>query len=135
MGEEGARPPEGGGKVRGYALAEETTIERARRLRRDKTKAEAVLWRAVRGRKLGGFKFRRQVPIDRYFADFACLEARLVVELDGGRHGDAVAYDAARTEVLEQAGFTVLRFWNWQVLEELDSVIQSVCATLEMARP
>ncbi|NGM50780.1 DUF559 domain-containing protein [Caulobacter sp. 602-2] len=109
----------------------------ARRLRRDQTDAERLLWSALRGRRLEGFKFRRQVPIDRYVADFACLDARLVVELDGGQHAEDVgrAYDAARTEVLEACGFFVLRFWNDAVRYELDGVVDEIASVLRAARP
>ncbi len=89
----------------------------------------------MRGRNLEGFKFRRQVPIDRYVADFACIEARLVVELDGGQHAAQEDYDAARTLVLEQAGFEVLRFWNFQVMQELDGVPEEVRTKLRLGRP
>ncbi len=107
----------------------------ARRLRREWTKAEARLWLHLRNRKMDGFKFRRQVPIDRYFADFACQEARLVVELDGGGHSEQLAYDAARTAVLETCGFHVLRFWNHHVLTEIDGVLREIHAVLKAARP
>jgi len=109
-------------------------IANARRLRQEKTDAERKLWSIVRGRKLDGWKFRRQVPIDRYFADFACMEARLVVELDGGQHSEQVEYDEARTKVLETCGFTVLRFWNSQVLLEPDGVAWSIVHALNSAR-
>ena len=89
----------------------------------------------VRNRKIAGCKFRRQVPIDRYFADFACLEARLVVELDGGQHAEQIDYDAARTEVLESCGWRVLRFWNSQVLENPKDVAATIFAALQLARP
>ncbi len=111
------------------------TITRARQLRADWTRAEARLWLKLRNRKLDGYKFRRQVPIDRYFADFACLEARLIVELDGGQHAASGAYDAARTEVLEQAGFRVLRIWNRSVMTEIDNVARTIAAELKLARP
>lgn len=106
----------------------------ARRLRRDWTRAEARLWLALRNRKLDGFKFRRQVPIDRYFADFACIEAKLVVELDGGQHVDRAECDAARTAVLEHCGFHVLRFWNRSVLTEIDGVLRTISAALHSGR-
>lgn len=115
-------------------LPANSRIGTARRLRRDWTKAEARLWLALRGRKLDGFKFRRQVPIDRYFADFACLEARLVVELDGGQHAEHVEYDAARTAVLESCGFHVLRFWNHHVLAEIDGVVDEISRVLRSGR-
>ncbi|PXA89934.1 endonuclease [Caulobacter sp. D4A] len=109
----------------------------ARRLRRDQTDAERLLWSVLRGRRLDGFKFRRQVPIDRYVADFVCVEARLIVELDGGQHAEDAgrAYDAARTEVLEACGYVVLRFWNDAVRYELDGVGDEILSVLRAARP
>ena len=113
----------------------EFRIGNARRLRREWTRAEARLWLAIRNRKLDGFKFRRQVPIDRYVADFACLEAKLIVELDGGQHAERIDYDAARTAVLERCGFLVLRFWNHHVLTEIDGVLHEISTALGSARP
>ena len=107
---------------------------RARELRQTSTDAEWKLWSAVRNRQVDGFKFRRQVPIDRYFADFACLEARLVVELDGSQHGDQADYDARRTEVLETCGWRVLRFDNGDVLANLDGVVETIQRELKLAR-
>ena len=110
--------------------------ERARELRQASTIAERKLWSLVRNRKVAGCKFRRQVPIDRYFADFAwSAEARLIVELDGDQHAEQVAYDAARTEALEAAGWTVLRFWNGKLLTSPDGVVMAIRAALELARP
>ena len=107
---------------------------RARELRRNQTDAERRLWGMLCNRQIGGFKFRRQVPIDRYFADFACVEARLIVELDGGQHGgQQEAYDAERTRVLEACGWRVVRFWNHQLLED-DSVRDIVLAELTLPR-
>ena len=107
----------------------------ARRLRRDQTDAERRLWSRLRNRALGGFKFRRQVPIGRYVADFACVEAKVIVELDGGQHADRIEYDEGRTQVLEQAGFQVLRYWNYQVLLETEHVIDDILAHLTLSRP
>jgi len=109
-------------------------INRARTLRREQTDAERKLWRLVSGRQLGGFKFRRQHPIDRYFVDFACREASLVVEIDGGQHAVDVDYDGERTEVLERAGWKVIRFWNNQVLDEPMGVLEVILAGLKLAR-
>ena len=103
---------------------------RARALRRDQTDVERKLWSLLRGRRLDGFKFRRQVPIDRYFADFACVEAKLVVELDGGQHADQAGYDAARTQTLEALGWRVLRFWNPDVVLEPEGVIGTILVHL-----
>ncbi len=107
---------------------------RARTLRRDQTDAERKLWRLVSGRQLGGFKFRRQYPIDRYFVDFACREASLIVELDGGQHAINADYDAARTETLARAGWKVIRFWNNQVLGEPIGVLDVILSELDLAR-
>lgn len=100
----------------------------AARLRRDRTDAEDKFWQAVRNRQLGGFKFRFQHSIGPYVADFACLEAMLIVEIDGGQHNEE--RDAERTRFLEDLGFAVLRFWNNDVLENLDGVASSVLAAL-----
>jgi very-short-patch-repair endonuclease len=102
------------------------TLYRARRLRRETTHAEARLWNALRARRLGGWKWRRQVPFGPYFLDFLCVEAGLVVEVDGGQHADQVAYDARRTAYLERLGLRVIRFWNSAVLTNRDGV----CATI-----
>jgi very-short-patch-repair endonuclease len=110
-------------------------IARARDLRAKATDAERKLWAALGGRRLGGFKFRRQVPIDRYFADFACLEARLIVELDGSQHMERSQYDDARTAALEAHGWRVMRFWNNDVLENVDGVGVDILAALVLARP
>ena len=108
----------------------------ARRLRQTQTTPEARLWALVRGRQLDGCKFRRQVPIDRYFADFACIEARLIVELDGAVHDaeDVLLRDIARTEVLEACGYTVLRFQNEAVITDPGGVADAIVAALRAAR-
>ena len=112
-----------------------TPIERSRALRREQTDPERKLWSALRGRQLSGFKFRRQCPVDRYIADFLCLEANLIVELDGGQHAEQVEYDKQRTEVLERAGYRVDRFWNREVLEEFENVVEAIFAELRLGRP
>jgi very-short-patch-repair endonuclease len=91
---------------------------------------ERLLWGSLRNRRLGGWKWRRQVPIGPFIADFHCVEAALVVELDGGQHGhdDAMAYDARRTAYLETLGFRVIRFWNHQVFENLEGVCEEILA-------
>ncbi len=93
----------------------------ARALRRNPTEAEARLWSRIRRRQLAGFRFRRQVPIARYIADFACHEARLVVELDGGQH--AACRDDARDATLGRHGYRVIRFWNTDVLANIDGLL------------
>ena len=102
------------------------TRRRARELRHNMTDAERALWRALRSRQLEGFRFRRQVPLDRYIADFACLRAKLVVELDGGQHAEQQAYDTARSTALQSLGYRVLRYWNHDVLQRLDEVVADI---------
>src|SRR6266545_2543870 len=110
-------------------------IGTARRLRRDQTDAERVLWFRLRDRRLNGWKFRRQVPIDRYVVDFCCIDARLIVELDGGQHSVRTEADARRTAVLETCGYLVLRFWNNDVLKNMDGVLEEILATLNPESP
>ena len=98
----------------------------ARILRRDRTEAEARLWRYLRNRQMEGAKFRFQAPVGPYVADFLCVEARLIVELDGGQHGVQVEKDAVRTKALEAAGYTVIRFWNNEVLANTEGVLETI---------
>ena len=101
-----------------------------RRLRREQTAAERRLWALLRNRRLDGWKFRRQHPLGPYVVDFACLEAGLVVELDGAIHQAQADYDAARDTYLAACGFTVLRLPNALVLERLPEVIEAIRAAL-----
>ena len=96
-------------------------------MRRDMTEAEERLWHELRSRRLGAIKFRRQMPIGAYIADFACLEAKLIVELDGSQHAESPR-DAVRDAELKRRGFRILRFWNDDVLRELDSVCDTIMA-------
>ena len=108
--------------------ARERAGVRARALRTASTDAERRLWSRLRNRQLAGCKFRRQHPIGGFIADFACLEAGLVVEVDGGQHFDdaGMAADARRTRALEAAGFHVLRFDNRQVLVQTEEVLAAI---------
>ena len=98
----------------------------ARNLRNNATPAERILWQQLRLLKTEGRHFRRQVPIDKYIADFACHYPKLVVELDGGQHGESLEYDAHRTRVLQQYAYKVLRFWNNDVFEALEGVVDRI---------
>jgi very-short-patch-repair endonuclease len=100
---------------------------RSRALRRKSTDAERKLWQALRNRQLCRFKFRKQVEIDGYIVDFLCPERRLIIEVDGGQH--TPERDARRTAYLRSQGFTIIRFWNNDVLQNLDGV----WATIETA--
>jgi very-short-patch-repair endonuclease len=97
-------------------------------LRQNQTDAEALLWSKLRSRQLLDLKFRRQHAIGSYFADFVCIEIGLIVELDGGQHSDAeaIAYDAKRSSELAAMGLRVLRFWNNEVLQEKDGVLERI---------
>jgi very-short-patch-repair endonuclease len=100
----------------------------ARQLRRNQTDAENRLWRHLRNRRLLGLHFRRQHPIGRYFADFACLELRLIVEIDGGQHADPLGQerDRTRTAALEERGYEVIRFWDNDVLRDTQAVLATI---------
>jgi very-short-patch-repair endonuclease len=110
---------------------------RARLLRQTSPDAERNLWAALRNRQLGGFKFRRQHPVGRYFADFVCLETQLIVELDGGQHfdPDTMAADAQRTQNLNQLGFHVLRFTDREALIEREAVLTRILNWLQGQHP
>ncbi|MGQ0529007.1 MAG: endonuclease domain-containing protein [Panacagrimonas sp.] len=99
-------------------------------LRRVATDTERYLWRHLRDRQIVGFTFRSQVPLGPYVADFACLEKRLIVELDGGQHGEHKEYDEVRDAWLKASGFTVLRFWNDQVFKETGAVLEVIANNL-----
>jgi very-short-patch-repair endonuclease len=110
------------------------TIRAERRpqaLRNNPTDAETRLWPRLRQRQIDGCKFRRQHPYGDYILDFVCLERKVAVELDGGQHADAANHDGKRTRFLEQAGFVVLRFWNNEVLGNIDGVLEVILRTLQ----
>jgi very-short-patch-repair endonuclease len=105
----------------------------ARALRKNPTDAERHLWRRIRRKQLNSFKFRRQYPIGTYIVDFICLKARLIIELGGGQHMIQAAYDRKRDLWLENQGFRVIRFWNNEVLEHTDGVLQRIMNALNEA--
>jgi len=98
----------------------------ARHLRKTMTDAERRLWHHLKVRQLDGQKFRRQAPIGIYVVDFVCFESRLIVELDGGQHAERVEQDEVRTAWLASRGFRVIRFWNHQVFEDLEPVLEAI---------
>ena len=110
-------------------------VDRARRMRTGQTDAEQKLWHRLRNRHLQGWKFRRQHEIDRYIADFACPDAGLVVELDGSQHGEQRAYDGTRTRKLESMGYRVLRFWDNDVLTNIEGVLEVILEALASPAP
>ena len=100
--------------------------KRAQDLRKNMTVAEKKLWNQLRQRQLGGLRFRRQVPFGNYIVDFACFEPKMIIELDGSQHAQQIHYDGKRTKYLEMLGYTVLRFWNNEVISEIDAVLQTI---------
>ena len=107
------------------------SLQRSRDLRRSATEVENRLWRHLRARRLEAFKFRRQRPIGAYIVDFVCLERGLIVELDGGQHAEErKAYDERRDACLRRAGYRVLRFWNNEVVENIEGVLQTIDTAL-----
>ena len=107
------------------------THQLQRTLRKNPTEAEKALWRELRGKQINNFKFRRQHIHENFILDFVCIETKLIIEVDGGQHAEHNEYDQKRTTQLEQAGFTVLRFWNNQILHEMESVKQAILSALE----
>ncbi len=99
---------------------------RARALRERQTSPEAFLWQLLRGRRLAGAKFRRQHPLPPYTLDFYCAEQRLAIELDGGGHAERSEEDAARDRFLDRAGIRLLRFWNRQLYDDLETVLEVI---------
>jgi very-short-patch-repair endonuclease len=106
----------------------------ARTLRRHSTEAEQLLWSRLRGRRFDGNKFRRQVPIANYIVDFAALDLKFVIEVDGGQHDVRAAKDAERTRILEEWGYHVVRLWNNDVLSNIDGVLESIWQELKLFR-
>ena len=110
-------------------------VERARKLRKESTDAETRLWLHLRAHRYGGYKFKRQQPIGSYIVDFACFDARLVIEIDGGQHADAARSDSIRDAWLAREGFRILRFWNNEVLENTEGVMQEILLSLQAPSP
>ena len=104
--------------------------DRAKQMRSKPTEAEHRLWQLLRAKRLAGYKFKRQLPIDDYIVDFACVQKRLIVEADGSQHLEN-GYDTDRDAYLRSQGFTVLRFWNNDIFTNEDGVLTSILTALE----
>lgn len=98
----------------------------AKKLRKNPTRAETILWNKLRSKQLEGAKFRRQQPIETYIVDFVSFEKRVIIELDGGQHANQELKDEQRDNRLAEDGFKVLRFWNNDVLENIDAVLEII---------
>jgi DNA repair protein RecO (recombination protein O) len=125
-------PLPAGGRVReGVNL-----VQYARELRANQTEAETKLWHHLRAHRFDGYSFRSQYPIDeKYIADFVCLEKKLIIEVDGGQHAEQVEYDQMRSEFMEEKGFDIIRFWNNEVMENLEGVLTLIAEKLKTSSP
>jgi len=101
-------------------------LDNAKRLRTEQTDAEKCLWYYLRAHRFMRLKVKRQKPVGPYIADFICIEKRLVIEVDGGQHAEALIYDEVRDRYLNEQGFTVLRFWNNDVLNQTEAVLEKI---------
>ena len=128
-------PPGGieGGKTSTPVEQSKQLTQRVRELRRNQTEAEKILWMKLRNRQVNGVKFRRQQPIGPFIVDFVSLEKKLVIEVDGGQHNlsPTINSDQNRTAYLEEQGFEVLRFWNNDVMKNIESVLERISEILE----
>ena len=118
------------GQTNQYILANKLQ----RKLRNTMTDSEKKLWQQLRGKQFDGYKFRRQHPFGDFILDFVCLDAKLVIEVEGGQHSESVR-DLIRDQSLQRAGFRIFRFWNNQVLNEMESVVEAVWLELENLTP
>jgi very-short-patch-repair endonuclease len=106
----------------------------ARALRRRSTETEKLMWSRLRGRRLQGIKFKRQVPIANYIVDFVALDLKLIIEVEGGQHESQAAAHAERTRILEEWGYHVVRVWNNDVLGNIDGVLEAILQELQLIR-
>lgn len=111
------------------------TLSNARELRKNATECERLLWQHLRAHRLQGYKFKRQQPLGLYIADFVCFEARLIIEADGGQHAEQAEYDNRRDNWLQSQGFTVLRFWNNEIMGNMEGVVERVLAVCKANSP
>ncbi len=111
------------------------TRDFARALRQQMTDAERRLWRHLRNRRFGGWKFKRQYPVGHFIVDFICLEKNVVIEVDGGQHAESEKQDSERSAYLHKMGYRVFRFWNNQVLQETESVLETIFGIMSEGKP
>ncbi|WP_299574584.1 DUF559 domain-containing protein [uncultured Leptotrichia sp.] len=112
-------------------LTDPALRQRSKAMRQEMSEAEAKLWQHLRAGRLNGYKFRRQQPMGNYIVDFMCVTPKLIVEADGGQHTEQAAYDHARTAYLNSLGFTVLRFWNHEILQQTNDVLAEILRVLQ----
>ena len=114
-------------------MSDEKVLSNAKTLRTNQTDAEQRLWHHLRAHRFMDLKFKRQKPLGRYIVDFVCVERRLIIEIDGGQHAEQVEYDQHRDAWLRNQGYTVLRFWNNEVLQQLEGVLEQVRLTITLS--
>jgi very-short-patch-repair endonuclease len=108
-------------------------LNNAKTLRTHQTDAEQRLWHHLRAHRFMNLKFKRQKPVGHYIVDFVCLERRLIIEIDGGQHTEQAQYDQQRDAWLRNQGYTILRFWNNEVMQQLESVLEQIRITLSLS--
>jgi len=114
-------------------MSEAKILTNAKTLRTNQTEAEQRLWYHLRAHRFMDLKFKRQKPIGRYIVDFVCVEQQLIVELDGGQHAEQLEYDQRRDAWLRGQGYTILRFWNNEVMQQLEGVLEKIRLTLTLS--
>lgn len=114
-------------------MVEERALNNAKALRTNQTEAEQRLWYHLRAHRFMGLKFKRQKPMGRYIVDFVCVERRLIIELDGGQHSEQVEYDQYRDAWLMNQGYVVLRFWNNEIMQQLEGVLERIRNTITLS--
>lgn len=105
------------------------SLTNAKTLRTNQTDCENILWQKIRAKRLNGIKFRRQVPVGKYILDFVALGKKLIIELDGSQHFENSEYDIQRTEYLKNLCYTVIRFWDNDIINNIDSVLLKILET------
>ncbi|MCX5864492.1 MAG: endonuclease domain-containing protein [Deltaproteobacteria bacterium] len=114
-------------------MTAEKVLLNAKKLRANQTEAEQRLWYHLRAHRFMALKFKRQKPMGRYIVDFVCVERQLIIEIDGGQHAEQAGYDRHRDAWLRDQGYTVLRFWNHEVMQQLEGVLEQIRSTLTLS--
>jgi very-short-patch-repair endonuclease len=114
-------------------MSTEKVLLNAKTLRANQTEAEQRLWHHLRAHRFMDLKFKRQKPIGRYIVDFICVEQHLIIEIDGGQHAGQTEYDQRRDAWLRSQGYTVLRFWNHEVMQQLEGVLEQIRSTIALS--
>ena len=114
-------------------MSAEKLLLNAKTLRTNQTEVEQRLWYHLRAHRFMDLKFKRQKPMGRYIVDFVCVERQLIIEIDGGQHAEQTGYDQQRDAWLHSQGYTVLRFWNHEVMQQLEGVLEQIRSTIALS--